>query len=98
MRLEPPRPVAAPVKAEVVKAVAPDDKAHPATVPAVAPATQVVVAPVPAASSEPPKVPHPPKYELVPDLVQPKSTRLQDILPYFVPPPAPVSKATYEEK
>lgn len=53
----------------------------------------------PANAPPPPQSPPTPKFELVPDTIQPKPTRLEEILPYFVPPPAPpVSRATYEEK
>jgi hypothetical protein len=99
MRVEPPPTVAAPFKVAVVKPATEEDKARPFAFPIVLPPAPAVVAATPATSPEPPKAPPSPKYELVPDPVQTKPTRLEDILPYFVPPPAPpVSKATYEEK
>ena len=40
-----------------------------------------------------------PKFELVPDTVRPRpGARLEDILPFFVPPAPPASRATYEQK
>jgi hypothetical protein len=99
MRLQPPPPVPAPVIAAVVKVITADDKALPAAPPSAGPPVTAVVTIAPATGPEPPKSAPAPKYELVPDPVQAKPTRLEDILPYFVPPPAPpASKATYEEK
>ncbi len=89
-----------PVIAAVVKAVTPEEKTHSTqtSVTGTTPAPVVAVA-TPAPIPGPPKASPAPKYELVPDPVQTRPTRLEDILPYFVPPPAPpVSKATYEEK
>ena len=86
--------------AAVVKAVTPEEKTHSTqtSVTGTTPAPVVAVA-TPAPIPGPPKASPAPKYELVPDPVQTRPTRLEDILPYFVPPPAPpVSKATYEEK
>jgi len=100
MRLEPPPPVPAPFKPAVVKVVTPEEtKFQPAIIPASVPNPAVAVVGVPVTGSEKSKAPAAPKFELVPDPLQTKPARMEDILPYFVPPaPAPASKATYEEK
>ncbi len=61
----------------------------PAVAPDAAAAKPAAVAPVVAPT---------PKLDLVPDIVPTTHTKLEDILPFFVPPSAPVSRATYEQK
>lgn len=93
----PPRPwntqPTAPVpESELSQAQSPDE----AGVPTSNPQPEPTIAP-PAPIKPPPQ--QPTGIELVPDAYTPRTNiRIDDILPFFVPPTAPVSSATYELK
>ena len=106
MRQAPPRPVAVPAVAKVEPDDAMSEEDDPGTpaandMPAVAKATAAVAnAPgvTPGANATPP-IAVKPKIELVPDTAPPPTrAKLEDLLPFFVPPSPPASRATYEQK
>ena len=98
MRQAPPPPIAATVAKTGPAEANPDDDADNAPAP-VADAPAPAPAPAPEAKpAAPTGVVTAPKLELVPDPVPANHTKLEDILPFFVPPSAPVSRATYEQK
>ena len=83
-------PLAPAPESEPSSAKNPDD----ATAPTSTPQPELVIVP------PTPKPPPPPGgIELVPDAYSPRSNiRVDDILPFFMPPANPVSRATYELK
>jgi len=103
MRQAPPRPVAVTMPTEIKPEDVTEDEtdaeaaAREAANQPVAP-TAVVKPPATPSASTPSSGSDRPKLELLPDAVPPGRTRLEDILPFFVPPSPPASRATYEQK
>ncbi len=79
-------------------ALAPDDAAKPSPVPAANPGASPGTVSSPSAGTDPSAAPTS-GLPILPDTyARPAPVTVDQLLPYFLPPPAPVSRATYEVK